>query len=183
MFSVSQTSDTEPLVCREILGDRDAEPFAGRRVDTVGVAAADASKRRLRVASEAGLDLAIDLPRGSFLRDGAVIADDGTTIVVIVRSAEEVMRVTISRKLDSDTRVAAALRIGHAFGNHHVPAEVVGDELVVPITTSPEIAKRTLDLLGLQGVEARFEQRPLALSRPLSGHAHHDDTRGEDHSH
>ncbi len=155
----------------------------GRRADPVFVAAADASKRRLRLVSEAGLDGAVDLPRGSFLRDGAVLADDGSTIVVVARTPEEVMRVTISAHLDSEARVAAALRIGHAFGNQHVPAEVVGDELVVPITTSRAVATRTLDGLQLEGVEAQFEQRPLARMRPLAGHVHEPSDDTTEHSH
>ena len=161
-----------PLVCQEILGDRLDAAFAGRRVDAVAINAADASKRRLRVVSKGGADLAIDLPRGGYLRDGAVLADDGERIVTISRTPEEVMRVTIGPALADASRVAAALRVGHAFGNQHVPVEVAGDELLVPITTSREIALRTLEALHLEGVEAQFELRPLACEHPLSGHGH-----------
>ena len=45
------------------------------------------------------------------------------------------------------------MRIGHAFGNQHVPIEVEGGEIRVPITTSPEIAARTVSALGLEGAE------------------------------
>jgi urease accessory protein len=160
------------LLCQELLGHCDDEQFAGRRLDPVPVAAADASKRRQRVTSGAGLDVAIDLPRGSFLRDGGVLADDGERIVVVARTPEDVMRVTIGPDLAAGARVAAALKVGHAFGNQHVPVEVVGEEVLVPITTSREIAQRTLDALALDGVTARFEQARLARERPLSGHAH-----------
>ena len=111
-------------------------------------------------------------PRGSFLRDGAVLADDGERVVVVSRTPEEIMRVTISGQLDGEARVSAALRVGHAFGSQHVPVEVRDGELLVPITTSREVATRTLETLGLDGVEAQFEIRPLARLRPLSGHAH-----------
>ena len=163
---------TSPLVCQQILGDEGDAAFANRCVDAVTVAAADASKRRLRLSSKSGLDVVVDLPRGSFLRDGAVLADDGERVVVVSRTPEEIMRVTISGQLDGEARVSAALRVGHAFGSQHVPVEVRDGELLVPITTSREVATRTLETLGLDGVEAQFEIRPLARLRPLSGHAH-----------
>ncbi len=172
-----------PLVCSRILGDRTDESFVGRRVDIVFVSAADASKRRLRLVSDSGRDVAVDLPRGSFLRDGAVLADDGQCIVAVSRTLEDAMLVTISGELDSAMRVAAALRIGHTFGSQHVPAEVVGDTLVVPITTSREVARRTLEALELAGVEAHFEKRALACLHPLAGHSHPAGAADSGHRH
>ena len=164
-----------PLVCQEILGDAGDAAFAGRLVDAVAVPASDASKRRLRLVSKGGVDVAVDLPRGSFLRDGAVLAADEQRIIVVSRTPEEVMRVTISPQLDHAARVSLALRIGHAFGSQHVPVEVVDEALIVPITTSRDVATRTLENIGVEGVEAQFELRPLARLRPLSGHAHAHD--------
>jgi len=169
---MSDEQQLAPILCVEILGDQADEVYEGRRVDAVAVTAADASKRRLRVVSKMGVDVAIDLPRGAFLRDGAVLADDGERLIAVSRTPEEVMCVKIGRHLDADSRVAAALRVGHAFGNQHVPVEVVGEELFVPLTTSRDVATRTLERLQLEGVEARFELRALACERPLAGHAH-----------
>ena len=172
-----------PLVCSRILGDRTDESFVGRSVDVVSVSAADASKRRLRLLSDSGRDVAVDLPRGSFLRDGVVLVDDGQCIVAVSRTLEDAMLVTISSELDSVVRVAAALKIGHAFGSQHVPAEVVGDTLVVPITTSRDVARRTLEALELAGVEAHFEKRALACSHPLAGHSHPTGVTDSGHRH
>ncbi|MGI9657978.1 MAG: hypothetical protein ACR2OD_03640, partial [Gaiellaceae bacterium] len=123
---MSAREEAGPLVCDALLGDQTDAAFAGRRVDAVAVSSADASKRRLRVTSRGGEDLAIDLPRSSYLRDGVVLADDGERIVVVSRAPEEVMRVTIGSQLEPGARVAAALRVGHAFGSQHVPVEVLG---------------------------------------------------------
>ena len=180
---MSQEPQTGSLICSRILGDLTDEGFSGRNVDAVLVSAADASKRRLRLASNSGRDVVVDLPRGSFLRDGAVLADDGRCIVAVSRALEDAMLVTISRELDSATRVAAALHIGHAFGSQHVPAEVAGDTLVVPITTSRDVARRTLEALELAGVEAHFEQRALACSHPLVGHSHPTGAADSGHGH
>jgi urease accessory protein len=156
-----------------ILGTGSDPAFAGRRVELVQVGAADAAKRRQRLVTDAGTDVAIDLPRGTFLFDGAVLADDGDRVVVVARRAEEALVVTIGLNRDPAELVEVAARVGHAFGNQHVPVDVEGNELRVPITTSRELAEETVRGLGLSGVVVRCEPVKLARQRPLAaGHEH-----------
>lgn len=163
---------TGMLVVREILGDLDEPRFAGRRVERLMVGSADAAKRRLRARTDAGANVAVDLERGSYLRHGAVLADDGGSIVVVERKPEEAMIVRLSTCLPPAERMTQAVRIGHAFGNQHVPLEVEGDEIRVPITTSREIAVETVRRLGLREVEISFGLVQLARERPSSPPAH-----------
>jgi urease accessory protein len=156
-----------------ILGDADEPRFAGRARDSVRVGSADASKRRQRLTTAAGTDVAVDLPRGGYLRDGAVLADDGERIVVVERSEEEALVVSLSPGLPTEALIEAAVRVGHAFGNQHAPVDVEGGRIRIPITTSPELAAQTVASLGLAGVEAGIEKVRLGLSRPLTGPAHH----------
>jgi urease accessory protein len=152
------------VLVTELLGSADEPRFAARRTDRLFVAWNDASKRRLRAMTEDGVDVAIDLPRGSYLRSRAVLSDDGRTIVVVARTPE---RVLVVRLTDPEQ---GAL-IGHAFGNQHVPIEVRGDELHVPITTSEKLALETVRRLGGQPAI-----RSVELWRdfpPALGH-HHD---------
>lgn len=155
-----------------ILGDAGEERFAGRAVERVAVDAHDASKRRLRLRGDAGTDLAIDLPRGSFLADGAVLADDGRRLVVVERTPEDALIVRLSSELPPAELAAAAARLGHAFGNQHVPIEVEGLELRAPVTTSREIAAHTVEQLGLDGVAVDFARIPLWRTRPPQS-SHH----------
>jgi urease accessory protein len=160
------------LFAGEILGDDTDPRFAGRVRERLRVASHDAAKRRLRATTDAGTDIAVDLPRGSFLCHGAVIADDGARIVVVDRVPEEALVLRFSSELSRNDLVAAAARLGHAFGNQHVPIAAVAGEIRVPLTTSREIAARTVRALGLDGVDIRFEFVRLAAERPLTATPH-----------
>jgi urease accessory protein len=157
----------------EILGDADEQRFAARRIERLTVTAADAPKRRLRALTDAGSDVAVDLPRGSYLRHGAVLADDGERIVVVERAREEAMVVRLDPELPPAELVEAAARLGHALGNQHVPLEVEDGELRVPVTTSREVAEQTVRALGLPGVQVEFRDVALGRERPLTAGAHH----------
>lgn len=162
-----------PTRVRGLLGDADEPRFDGRRRDPASVDAADAAKRRLRLTTASGEDIAVDLPRGSYLHDGAVLADDGARIVVVERSAEPALVVRLSPALPHAALVEAAARVGHAFGNQHVPVEVTDGAIVVPITTSAALASETVRALHLDGVEVAVEPVRLARHRPLAhGHEH-----------
>jgi urease accessory protein len=169
------------LIAREILGRAGEPRFAGRRVERLPVAWDEAGKRRLRRTTDAGTDVAIDLPRGSFLGDGAVLHDDGERIVVAERRPEPALLVRFDPGAPAHELVAQALRLGHAFGNQHVPVDVEGAEVRVPLTTSEEVARATVAALGLTAV--RVEVAPVALGRdrPLPGGHAHDHHHGEGH--
>lgn len=160
------------LLIRGILGDASEPRFAGRRVERLLVDSHDASKRRHRGTTDTGTDVAVDLERGSYLRHGAVLADDGSTIVVVERRPEEAMIVRISPELAPEERLAQAVLLGHAFGNQHVPLEVEGGEIRVPITTSRELAAETVRRLGLPGAEMTFDLVRLGCEGPLVAPAH-----------
>jgi urease accessory protein len=153
------------LLVREILGDASEPRFAGRRIERLPVDSATAAKRRLRLTTDAGRDLAVDLERGAYLRDGAVLWDDGERIVVVERTPEAALVVRLAPGPDL---VARAVRLGHTFGNQHVPVEVEGDEIRVPITTSRELAEQTVLALGIGALEVSFADVPLGRERPLA---------------
>jgi urease accessory protein len=156
-----------------ILGDAGEPGFSGRRVERLLVDSSEAAKPRLRRRTDAGKDVAVDLPRGSYLRDGAVLADDGETIVVVARKPEEAAIVRLSPELSGAELLSEAVRLGHAFGNQHVPLEIEGEEIRVRVTTSREIVAETLQALALRGASVSFGAVPFALERP-SLHAGHE---------
>ncbi len=155
-----------------LLGDVTESRFAGRRVERLLVDSSEAMKPRLRRNTDAGTDVAVDLPRGSYLRHGAVLADDGERIVVVERKPEEAAVVRLSPLLSRVELLPEAVRLGHAFGNQHVPIEVEGDEVRIPITTSREIVAETLQALGLRGASLAFEEVALGCERALTPPAH-----------
>jgi urease accessory protein UreF/urease accessory protein UreE len=161
------------LVVRSILGRREEPRFARRRVERLPVAWHEASKRRLRRVTDGGSDVAVDLPRGTFLPDGAVLADDGRRVIVAERRREPALVIRFDPDAPPQLLAEQALRLGHAFGNQHVPVEVEGAEVRVPLTTSERVARATVAALALDSV--RVEVAPVALGcdAPLAvGHAH-----------
>ena len=163
------------LAVREILGAAGEPRFAGRRIERLTLDAAEAARPRLRRKTDAGTDVAVDLPRGSYLRHGAVLADDNERIVVVERTAEETLVVRLAVSLSPEELLRQAVALGHAFGNRHVPVEVVNREVRVPVTTSRELALDTVRGLGLTGAETSFAYVRLGCERPLEfavRHAH-----------
>ena len=171
--------DSSPLIVNHILGHCDAAPFAGRPTERILVPAAEAGRRRMRVRTERGTDVAIDLPKQSWLFDGAVLHDDGRRVLVVARPPEPVMVIALA-----DMAPAAVFRIGHALGNRHSPSELHGGEIVVPVTDTPELTARPVLALGLVGLVLRFENRPFAAAAPptCGGAAHEHPPRQPEHN-
>lgn len=160
---------------RSIVGRRGEPRFAQRRVERLPVGWHEASKRRLRRVTDGGTDVAVDLPRGVYLADGAVLHDDGQRVIVAERQREPALVIRFDADAPAQRLAEQAVRLGHAFGNQHVPIDVEGAEARVPLTTSEQVARATVDALGLDAV--RVEVAPVALgcdSPPAAGHAHAD---------
>jgi urease accessory protein len=174
------------LLVTSILGRANEARFASRTVERILITSAEASKRRLRGRTDAGSDVAIDLPRGAYVEDGAVLLDDGERIVVAVRKPEEAAVIRFATSLEHAELVRQAALIGHAFGNQHVPIEVVDGEVRVPITTSQDIAAATFERLDLDGAAITFAAVAFGRTRPLtthhSSHQHGADAH-PDHEH
>lgn len=169
------------LLVQAILGRSDEPRFAGRCAEHLFLTSAAAAKRRFRARTEAGSDIALDLPRGSYLEDGAVLFDDGERIIVAAREPEEALVIRLSSSLGQDELVRQAALIGHAFGNQHVPVEVGKGEIRVPITTSQEIAAATVERLELSGAELSFAYVGFGRYRPLAAGHDHDSHRDFGH--
>jgi urease accessory protein len=156
-----------------LLGSVEDPRFLGRRRVGVAVAWDEASRRRLRRDAADGTDVVIDLDDGAYLFDGAVLADDGSRVLMVSRPLERALVVRLDLELPVSRLVAQALLIGHAFGNQHAPADVEGAEIRIPLITSEATARATIDRLSLEGVSVAIGDVALGRLAPLStGHAH-----------
>jgi urease accessory protein len=147
---------TDPVSA--VLGRAEDEPFASRHHDVVTVGWGDARKHRRVVRTEGGRELALQLPRGTFLADGAVLADDGNTAVVVRRPPEPALVLDLTRCSGRDD-VRRALLLGYQLGNQHAPLEITDTEVRAPLMTGADTARRALADLGLVG---RVVDVPLA---------------------
>ena len=165
-------SDTT-VTASSVLGRRDDPEFAGRVPDTVTVAWDEASKPRLRRTSALGRDVLVDVGRGHYLADGDVLADDGATVIVVERPSERALVVRLDPTCPVAQLVHDALRLGHAFGNQHVPLEPDGTTVIVPLTTSEDVARRTVESLDLGTAAVAVEDVRIGCRAPLNpGHQH-----------
>lgn len=175
---------TEMTIVEALLGHVDDPAYAGRPTDVVLLDSAESGKRRLRRRSAAGRDIALDLPRGTFVAAGAVLADLGDEVLVAERRPERALVASLAPGLGPEAAFRQALALGHALGNQHVPIEVRGGELRIPVTTSEDVLLAAVTRLGLDGLELRWADVPLAEREPLAGHGHgHPHTHGHVHAH
>lgn len=93
---------------------------------TLTLAFDDRRKSRLRTHLDDGREAAIQLPRGSSLRDGDRLLDVEANLVVVVRAARE--ELSMARALTASQLVRAAYHLG----NRHVPVELGAGWLAYP---------------------------------------------------
>jgi urease accessory protein len=157
-----------------VLGDEHDPAFLGRDRDELALTSVDATRHRQRSRSASGVDVIIELPRGTYLADGAVLADDGGTVIVARRRPESAVVVTFAADRPVAEAIASAARLGHAFGNQHTPIEVHDREVRIPVRTTVDIVRSTIDQLDLAGVDIRVATIPLGRHQRLDTVGAHD---------
>lgn len=125
-------------------------------------------RRRLRLATDSGTELLLDLPRAVALAEGdGLLTEAGAWIAV--RAAEEPL-------LEATARDAHALaRLAWHIGNRHVPAEI--GPTAIRIRPDPVIAELIRGQGGaVREIVAPFQPEPGAYAGTGGGHAHTDGT-------
>ncbi|KQZ19752.1 MULTISPECIES: hypothetical protein [Mesorhizobium] len=162
------------LVSNRIIGALDATKYTAGVVDFIEISWAEASKRRLRRRTKGGLDFAVSMEHGQYIFDGAILFSNDDHTIVAQRPVELALVVDIDHTNSIPDIVRQATLIGHAFGNQHVPVEVDGCRILVPMLSSEELMAKTVRDLKLGELSLRFDYVRLGVSRPLvvSGHSH-----------
>jgi urease accessory protein len=161
------------------------------QVDVVRLGPAEAQRTRLRKQTEAGMDVAVSLERGTQLRDGDVLHWDERAQRAVVARVElgDVLVIDLNTLLAEppNTLLARCVELGHALGNQHWPALIRGSRVFVPVTVAPDAMASVLKTHGFEGVGYRFVAGEVVLpdlgareARRLFGVAddHHHHTIG-----
>lgn len=151
-------------------------------------------KSRLATMSVDGTAVALLLPRGTVLRDGALLATDPTgtggeagtdggsglggvdaadaPLALVEAAPQPLVRVTAADPL-------GLLRAAYHLANRHVPAQLAADALLIE---RDPVLERMLAALGarLEPVEAPFDPEPGAYDGAGHSHAH---AHGHGHAH
>src|SRR5215471_3767215 len=137
-----------------------SERLSAADVDIVQVDQWEAQKTRFRKTTARGVDVAVSLDRGTYLRDGDVLFWDARTRGAIVARIDlgDVMIVHLERLAAGATDVAmrTCVELGHAMGNQHWPALVKGDRVYVPLVVDRAVMRSVMDTHGFADVRYEF---------------------------
>lgn len=147
-----------------------AKHLSAGRVDRVILSRREAAKVRMRTTSQGGLDVIIDVPRGTTIKHGDVLSLEGDRMLVAEWSPEEAMIIAIDTSGDCRKRVETATRLGYILGMKHFPLFVEGNEILVPVEGAEEDLARQLGTLV--GINTRSERRILGLPQEVAEHEH-----------
>jgi urease accessory protein len=128
---------------------------------TLALTAEERTRSRLQFQTEEGVTVQLGLPRGTVLRDGDLLRDDGGDTVVRVRAKPE----PVVTARGGDQRLL--LRAAYHLGNRHVPVEVGSDYLRL---SSDSVLADMLVQLGLEIIEEIVPFQPEAGA--YAGHSH-----------
>lgn len=195
------------ILVEHILGNVADPAWSGRlaagRVELLALDHWEAQKNRFRKKTESGLELAVSLDRGAFLRDGDILLWDESAhrAVVAKISLREVMLIHLEALAGESFEVAmrTCVELGHALGNQHWPALVKGDRVYVPLTVDRKVMESVMKTHRFENIVYDFapgaeivpylaphESRRLfgGAEGPVHSHASvHDDDHTHRHGH
>lgn len=162
------------LVSTEIVGCFNEGHHTSGTVDFIEIPWAEAGKRLLRRRTKGGIDFAISLEHSQYLFHRAILLITDEQTVVVSRPKEPALVIDFTQRRSVEDVIQQAALIGHAFGNQHMPIEVDGSSILVPMLTSEDVMTRTVRDLKLGELSLRFDNVRLGASRPLmmTGHVH-----------
>jgi urease accessory protein len=152
------------MVLEAVLGNLDdpvwSERLSAADVDVVQVDQREAQKTRFRKKTTRGVDVAVSLDRGTYIRDGDVLAWDAHTRGAIVARIDlgDVMVVHLEGLVNGarDVAMRTCVELGHAMGNQHWPAVVKGDRVYVPLVVDRRVMTSVMDTHGFDDVRYEF---------------------------
>jgi urease accessory protein len=137
-----------------------AARLAGAAVDSLELDHWEAQKNRFRKKTAGGVELAVSLDRGTFMRDGDVLLWDGAAgrAVVAKISLRDVMIIHLDdmARAAPDIAMRTCVELGHALGNQHWPALVKGNRVFVPLTVDRKVMSSVMNTHRFEGIRYEF---------------------------
>jgi urease accessory protein len=134
--------------------------LAEAQVDVLHLDQSDAQKSRLRKATDAGVEVAISLDRGTQLRDGDILLwDDARRTAIVARiDLRDVLVIDLGGLAGGPPEVSMArcVGLGHALGNQHWAAVVKGTRVYVPLAVSRAVMASVMKTHSFEGVTYEF---------------------------
>lgn len=145
-------------------------------LETVRLSQQDSQRRRLRVTTEQGTEIGIDLS-GETLRDGDVLflSPNHDRMIMVRVEPAEALRIRLRAEVSGEALFALGVRLGHLLGNQHWPVRVKGWHVLVPVTVDQHVMAKVLQASGLEELAYEFvpvEPGELPDAMPLLEHHH-----------
>ncbi len=109
------------------------------RVENVNISRLESERIRMRKVSDRGTELVLTLSPGSHLIDGDVVFLTDEKIIVVRRTVEEVLVISLHKDIPNDRILEVAIKIGHKIGNMHRPIKILGEQIFLPIQSNSEL--------------------------------------------
>ena len=137
-----------------------ATRLAGIPVERLALDHWEAQKNRFRKKTASGLEIAVSLDRGTFMRDGDVLVWDEPAARAIVAqiSLRDVMVIDLDGLAAQPAQIATrtCVELGHALGNQHWPALVKGGRVYVPLTVDRKVMTSVMNTHRFEGIRCEF---------------------------
>jgi urease accessory protein len=152
------------ILVETVLGNAAEPEWAARlskaTVDSLELDHWEAQKNRFRKKTAGGMELAVSLDRGAFMRDGDVLVWDAADARAVVAriSLRDVMVIHLDGMAESAPEIAlrTCVELGHALGNQHWPALVKGTRVYVPLTVDRKVMGSVMNTHRFEGIRYEF---------------------------
>jgi urease accessory protein len=152
------------VIIEAVLGNASDPEWAARlsaaAVDPLELDHWEAQKNRFRKKTASGVEVAVSLDRGTFMRDGDVLLwDPQAPRAVVARiSLRDVMIVHLDglAPLAPEIAMRTCVELGHALGNQHWPALVKGNRVYVPLTVDRKVMASVMNTHRFEAIRYEF---------------------------
>ncbi|WP_404861550.1 urease accessory protein UreE [Georhizobium sp. MAB10] len=155
--------------------------WSGEAQDSVTLDETARNRRRLRLASDGGVEFLLDLPHAVLLRDGDGLQLTDGAVIVVRSKPEELYEVRAQ-----EPSAQALLRLAWHIGNRHLASQIFDDRILI---RRDHVIRQMLEGLGavVTEVSAPFDPEGGAYDGAETGqdhhHGHHEHGSGHGHSH
>jgi urease accessory protein len=152
------------ILIEAVLGNSGDPQWAARlaaaAVDSLELDHWEAQKNRFRKKTAGGVELAVSLDRGTFMRDGDVLLWDAKAARAVVAriSLRDVMIIHLDAmgQVAPEIALRTCVELGHALGNQHWPALVKGNRVYVPLTVDRKVMSSVMNTHRFEGIRYEF---------------------------
>jgi len=152
------------ILVEAVLGNAGEPEWAARlaaaAVDELALDHWEAQKNRFRKKTAGGVELAVSLDRGTFMRDGDVLLWDAKAARAVVAriSLRDVMIIHLDEiaRIAPEIAMRTCVELGHALGNQHWPALVKGNRVYVPLTVDRKVMASVMNTHRFEGIRYEF---------------------------